>query len=270
MSSPSRSCTESASGNAVLATRRLNVVYRRGSAFARGGRVEALSGIDCQLHPGEILGIVGPSGSGKSTLGRCLALHEAPSRGQVLLAGVDAWGLGARERRRLRPQVQWVAQNPSAALDPRFDVATVLGEPLRYSRRLARRLWSGHIAELLRQVDLDPALAERPCQQLSGGQKQRLIIARALAARPRVLVFDEALAAVDAPQRHQLLHLLGRLRRRHGLSYVWISHDLATVARWASRILVIDGGRIVEEAVADRLLAAPQHATSRQLVESIG
>ncbi len=255
--------------DAVLETKHLGVVYHRGSSLARRQRVEALAGIDCRLHGHEILGIVGPSGSGKSTLGRCLAMHQEPTRGGVLLAGVDVWRLGGAERRRLRPGVQLVAQNPSAALDPRFDVAAVLCEPLRYSRRLPKTAWPAQVDELLRQVDLDPAMAGRPCQQLSGGQKQRLIIARALAAEPRVMVFDEALAAVDAAQRQQLLHLLATLRRRHGLSYVWISHDLATVARWADRILVIDGGRLVEEAPADRLLVTPQHATTRALVEAI-
>lgn len=266
MSGPQKPSTQAP---AALEAREVDVTYRRGSAFAQLPPVEALRQIDCRLGEGEVLAVIGPSGSGKSTLGRCLALYEPPTRGRVLVAGVDVWRLSAARRRRLRPRIQLVAQNPSAALDPRFDVGTVLEEPLRTTSDLPRTAWSEHIAELLRQVDLEPTLVGRPCQQLSGGQKQRLVIARALAARPRVLVFDEALAAVDGDQRDSLLCLLADLRGRHGLSYVWISHDLATVARWAHRCLVIDDGRLVEEASAADLLTAPQHPTTRALVEAL-
>lgn len=253
----------------VLETHQLGVTYRRSSGFGNGPRIDALNGVDLRLNRGEILGIIGPSGSGKSTLGRCLSLHQPPTRGRLKILGEDPWLLRERQRRRRRPGVQWIPQDPAAALNPRFDVEQVLAEPLRHAAGLRSHACSQRIDELLLAVELSPAIRRRPCQRLSGGQKQRLVIARALAAEPHTLVFDEALAAVDGPQRRQLTQLLQELLSADNLSYVWISHDLHAVAGWTHRILILSAGRIVEEATPDRLLSAPRHPTTQALVEAL-
>lgn len=258
----------------VLEAHNLGVTYRRGSLFGRRQPVQALDDVSFHLDQGEILAVVGPSGCGKSTLARCLALHTRPSRGRLMLEGEDPWTLSSRQRRQRRPRVQWVAQSPAAALDPRFDVTRALVEPLRCATRhgiprLSPNATEERVEALLQQVDLSPSLCHRPCHHLSGGQKQRLVIARALAAKPRILIFDEALAAVDGAQRRHLMELLRRLRESQNLSYVWISHDLQAVAAWAHRVLVLDHGRLVEEATAESLLTSPQHPVSRALVEAL-
>lgn len=252
--------------------------------WGSGATVQALQDIDLCIAAGEIVGVVGPSGSGKSTLARCLTLQKPPSQGRVDVLGVDAWQLPAGQMQKLRPKVQQVNQSPAAALDPRFTVHRALSQPLRCraaqpgarhldrqqrgARHLDRRTHASRVHELLQAVDLDPSLASRPCHALSGGQKQRVVIARALAAEPRVIVFDEPLAALDAPQHHRLLGLLRHLHRRHDLTYVWISHDLHTVARFAQRVLVLDHGRVVEQGPSQQLWQDPQHAVSRALVEA--
>lgn len=259
----------------LLETQRLSVVYRRGTVWGRRAApaVQALHDLDLRLAAGEILGVVGPSGSGKSTLARILALHEAPTTGRLYLQGVDPWRQSSPQRRRLRPRVQLIAQSPAAALDPLFTVAQAVEEPLRYAApwagqgRSAARRQRG--LELLHQVDLAGTLAQRPCHALSGGQKQRLILARALAAEPRALVFDEALAAVDGPQRHRLTDLLRRIHREQRVGMVWISHDLVSVAALAQRVVVLDQGRAIEETTPKGLLEAPRHATTRAMVEAL-
>ena len=258
----------------VLRTRQLAVVYRRGTLWSHGASVQALHPVDLCIHTGEIVGVVGPSGCGKSTLARSLALREAPSQGSVEVLGVDAWKLSPRELRALRPKVQLVDQSPAAALDPRFTVARALSQPLRSgasqqgARPLEPQARKARVQELLQSVDLDPDLAPRPCQALSGGQKQRLVIARALAAEPRALVFDEPLAALDAHQHQRLLDLLRDLHQRHDLTYVWISHDLHTVADFTQRLLVLDRGRVVERGSSRQVWQAPEHAVSRALVDA--
>lgn len=257
----------------VLRAHRLGVTYHRGPLWGSGVSVQALDDVDLGLASGEIVGVVGPSGSGKSTLARCLTLREAPSQGRLEVLGVDAWQLPAARRHTLRPNIQLVDQSPAAALDPRFTVERALSQPLRYRAapgvpRLDPVALGARVHELLRTVDLEPDLGRRPCHTLSGGQKQRVVIARALAAEPRVLIFDEPLAALDAYQHHRLLHLLKDLHRRHSLTYVWISHDLQTVVDFVQRVLVMDHGKVVEEGTSRQLWQEPRHAVSRALVEA--
>lgn len=232
-------------------------------------RLLAVDDVSLSLEPGRTLGIVGESGSGKSTLARIIADLTPASSGEVRLQGSALSGLSSAERRDRRRQVQYVYQNPFSSLDPRFTLERIIAEPLaafRVGDRAARRT---EVARLLELVALPAAYAGRTSVELSGGQRQRVAIARALALSPRLLVLDEPVSALDVSVQEQVLELLLELQERLGLSYVFISHDLAVVRLLADRTAVIQRGRVVEEGPTERIFTDPQHDYTRSLLAAI-
>jgi peptide/nickel transport system ATP-binding protein len=235
----------------------------------RHGAQLTLDRVSLAIAPGEVLGLVGASGSGKSTLARSLLVLDGRPDGRVMLDGAsvdDARGTGLRA---LRRRIGFVFQDPAASLDPRWTVAEIVTEPLRLGGERDRAALDAAARALLGRVALDAALLGRLPHQLSGGQQQRVAIARALAARPLLLVCDEAVSALDVSVQAGILELIGGLARDEGLACLFISHDLEAVRRVADRVAVMDGGRIVECAPTARLYAAPAHPHVRALMDAV-
>lgn len=217
----------------------------------RFGETEAVSEASFVVPQGRTLGIVGESGSGKTTLARIMVGVERPDAGELRWAGA--------------PRVQLVHQNPLGAFDPRWTIDRSLREALA-AGGVPRALRSARVADLMREVDLDPALAARRPIALSGGQRQRAAIARALAAEPEVLVLDEPVSALDPSVRERVLQLLVRLQRERRLTMVFVSHDLDVVGAVADEVLVMQDGRIVEQGATGAVFAAPQHPFTKELL----
>ena len=236
----------------------------------RGGSVRALDDVSLALWPGEILGVVGRSGAGKSTLARLLLGLERPDEGTVAYAGRDLTSLVARDARRMRRAVQAVFQDPTASLDPRQSVGTIVAEALAVHNLAPRAGRRGRSRELLAEVGLpgeDAFLARLP-RELSGGERQRVAIARALASRPEALILDEPVSALDVSVRGQVLNLLLLLQRRTGMAMLVIAHDVLLVARLCTRVLVLSGGRVVEEGPAARVLTRPAGPATAELLSA--
>lgn len=237
--------------------------------FARRA-LRAVERVDLDLMPGTTLGVLGESGCGKSTLAAMLTGQTAPTRGRVELLGRDLAGLDRRERRRAVRDVQLVHQDPTGALDPRMSVADSVAEPLHLHPDLVPRAGRrAAVLELLDLVGLDPDHADRLPHQFSGGQRQRVAIARALALRPRVVVCDEPVSALDVSVQAQVVNLLLRLQRDLGLAYVVISHDLSVVAHMADRVAVMYLGRVVEQGPARQVEDHPAHPYTAALHDAV-
>ncbi len=241
---------------------------------SRSGDVRALDGADLAVGEGEVVGLVGASGSGKTTLGRMMVRLDRPTEGVVAVEGRDLADADAAGLRAARKTVQIVFQDPYLSLDPRLSVGAAIAEPMRIhglggsSRAERRAAEAVRVPELLEAVGLAPSVASRRPATLSGGQRQRVALARALALEPRALVLDEPVSSLDPATGARVLALLEELRARRGLSYLLISHDLATVAAQADRVAVMDAGRIVESGPPARLLAAPGHPATRALARA--
>jgi len=248
---------------------RVHFPIRRGLFGRPRGAIRAVDGVSLDVAAGETLGLVGESGCGKSTLGNAILRIVRPSSGAIRLAGIDMAALDAAALRDARRRVQMVFQDPYASLDPRMRVGDSIGEPLAVhglaqGAELARR-----IGELLERVGLSPAHAVRFPHEFSGGQRQRLVIARALALSPALIVCDEPVSALDVSVRGQILNLLLGLQRDLGTAYLFISHDLSVVRHVSDRIAVMYLGRVVELASRDALFAAPMHPYTRALISAI-
>lgn len=229
----------------------------------------AVDQVSLQLAAGETLGLVGESGCGKSTLGRIAAGLLLPDSGQRLWCGEDVRQLDAAAQRRARLDVQLIFQNSHAALNPRLRSEQLIGEaPVVHGliRASERRDW---VIQLLQRVGLDASHIDRYPHQFSGGQRARLGIARALAVQPRLLICDEAVAALDVSVQAQVINLLLSLRTEFGLSMLFISHDLDVVRHLSDRVLVMHAGQIVESGATESVYHQPQHAYTRSLLESI-
>ncbi|WP_262348439.1 dipeptide ABC transporter ATP-binding protein [Cellulosimicrobium cellulans] len=239
----------------------------RGAAGARS--LVAVDGVSLRVDRGTTYALVGESGSGKSTTAR-LALHlEQPTAGRVRFRAEDVTGARGETLRRLRRGFQVVYQSPYASLDPRFTVAEVIAEPLRAYGVGTRAERADRVRELLADVALPADAARRSPRELSGGQRQRVAIARALALRPDLVVLDEPVSALDVSVQAQILDLLVRLQAEHGLTYLFISHDLAVVRRVADHVGVLHDGRLVEQGTAEQILLDPRQEYTRELVAAI-
>jgi peptide/nickel transport system ATP-binding protein len=230
----------------------------------------AVDGVSLQLREGEILGVVGASGCGKSTLCRAL-MGLAPVRGgAVRLQGQELGALRGRALRRARRSIQMVFQDPLACLNPRMTVGEAIADPLLIHGLASRPAARARARDLLEAVGLTPpeAFEQRLPRQLSGGQQQRVAIARALVLEPRVLLCDESVSMLDAEIQAEVLALLKGLQARLGLGMIFVTHDLSVASGFCQRLIVLDGGRIVEQGPGDRLLADPQAAITRTLVEA--
>jgi peptide/nickel transport system ATP-binding protein/oligopeptide transport system ATP-binding protein len=230
---------------------------------------KAVDGVSFSLSAGETLALVGESGSGKSTVGRLVLRLIEPTAGSVSFAGRNVSALSPSQLRAFRRDAQLVFQDPYASLNPRLTVGQMLAEPLALHGLVPSAKRNERIGDLLRMVGLEPRFARRYPHEFSGGQRQRLVIARALAVEPKLIVCDEPVSALDVSIRAQVLNLLGDLQQQLGLAYIFISHDLAVVKHIADRIAVMYLGRIVESASADALFSAPRHPYTRALLSAI-
>jgi peptide/nickel transport system ATP-binding protein len=263
---------------ALLEVRDLHVRYRaRGGAKRTGGlfnafrpgMVHAVNGVSLSLDRGEIVGLVGESGCGKSTLGRAILALTPTSGGSVHFDGFDVLGQDAKAIIAYRRRAQMVSQDPFASLNPRMTVFQTLAEVLMVHKICPRDKVHARVMDLLRQVGLPGEFVDRKGRSLSGGQCQRVGIARALAVGAEFIVADEPISALDVSIQAQILNLFSRLQREHGLTIIFVSHDLGVVRYLCRRVAVMYLGRIVEEGPAEDVFASPLHPYTRSLVEAI-
>jgi peptide/nickel transport system ATP-binding protein len=240
---------------------------RRG-LFAASRRVHALDDFSLAVNPGETFGLVGESGCGKSTLGRVLLQLDLPSSGEIRFEGRGVLGLGRAERKRVRRDMQMIFQDPYGSIDPRWTVGDVIAEPLLSYANLDRQALRGHVEELLNLVGLQPSYCTRYAHEFSGGQRQRIGIARAIALRPKFILADEAVSALDLSVQAQIINLFMDLRERLGLTCLFIGHGLHLVRHLSDRVGVMYLGRLVEVAPAEELFLRPAHHYSQALLAS--
>jgi ABC-type glutathione transport system ATPase component len=258
---------------ALLDAKNLRKSFRRSAGvFAErdGATIAAVDGVSLSLAPGETLAIVGESGCGKTTLARMLLRLVEPDAGELHFAGRDLLGARGMELRELRRQMQMVFQDPFASLNPRMRAGEIVGEPLAiHEPKLGRAERRKRAGEMLERVGLAADALTRYPHEFSGGQRQRIGIARALILRPKLVVADEPVAALDVSVGAQVLALLAELQREFALTYLFISHSLPVVAQLATRIAVMQAGRFVEEGPAEQVLSCPAHPYTRALLAAV-
>ncbi len=267
---------------ALVEIRNLTKIYPQGESVLGGkskGRneVRAVDDVSLDIHAGETLGLVGESGSGKSTLGRLILRLIEPTSGAIQFEGRDLLAATSAEMRRLRRDMQIIFQDPFASLDPRYRVEDIIAEPLiihgadeteRKGRDSSRATRRARVVELLRAVGLDDSILRRFPHEFSGGQRQRIGIARALALRPKFIVADEPVSALDVSVGAQIVNLLAQLQRDFRLTYLFISHSMPVVRYLSTRIAVMYRGRIVEVGPTEQITERPQHPYTRSLLEA--
>jgi peptide/nickel transport system ATP-binding protein len=247
----------------------------RSALMSPAGELLALQGVSFSLQAGRSLGVVGESGSGKSTLARLVMALDRPSQGQVWFRGQDVHAQSGQALKVLRRDFQMVFQDPYGSLDPRQKVLDIVSEPLHMlpdrltGRVLGRKELREHAEHALSEVGLRSGDLEKYPHEFSGGQRQRIAIARALITRPALIVADEPVSALDVSVQAQVLNLMMDLQQRLGLSYLFVSHDLAVVKLMCDDLLVLQGGRVVEQGPAGPMLRQPRQAYTRALLEAI-
>ncbi len=232
-------------------------------------QLQALDDVSFELHAGKSLGIVGESGSGKSTLARLVMALEAPTQGRVLLDGEDLHALTPQALRAVRARMQMVFQDPYGSLDPRRKVGQTVAEPLAVLHGASRAELRTRAAEVLDAVGLRAADLDKYPHEFSGGQRQRIAIARALITRPKLIVADEPVSALDVSVQAQVLNLMQDLQDTYGVTYLFISHDLSVVDLVCDEVIVLEGGRIVEQGDPDRIFQRPQHPYTQRLLAAV-
>jgi peptide/nickel transport system ATP-binding protein len=264
---------------ALIEVRNLTKIYEPsqdvlGGRSRTGHEVRAVDDVSLEIQAGETLGLVGESGSGKSTLGRLILRLIEPTSGSVLFEGKDLLSASNSEMRRLRRDLQIIFQDPFASLDPRYRVEDIIAEPLIIHKKIlqdsgaAKNGIRGRVIELLRAVGLDESILKRFPHEFSGGQRQRIGIARALALRPKFIVADEPVSALDVSVGAQIVNLLAQLQREFGLTYLFISHSMPVVRYLSTRIAVMYRGKIVEIGSAEQITERPAHGYTRSLLEA--
>jgi oligopeptide/dipeptide ABC transporter ATP-binding protein len=241
----------------------------RGVLFAKTvGLIRAVDGVSFAIGRGETFGLVGESGCGKTTTARLLLRLERPTGGRIVFEGRDVAQLTGRDLRAYRAAVQAVFQDPWSSLNPRMRVGAIVAEPIEINEPVARSTVRARVSEVLVQVGLQPTDGELYPHEFSGGQRQRIAIARALTLRPRLIVLDEPVSALDVSIRAQVINLLKDLQEQYGLSYLLIAHDLSTVWTLSERVGVMYLGRIVELAAVDEVLQKPLHPYTKALLSA--
>ena len=253
----------------------------RAGLFQPAGALQALSDVSFTLQPGKSLGIVGESGSGKSTLARLVMALDTPTEGQVVFQGVDVHHTHGPALRQLRSGFQMVFQDPYGSLDPRQKVLAIVTEPIRtlhhasggrsecHERADSQAELRDRAAEALNEVGLRTADLDKYPHEFSGGQRQRIAIARALITRPALIVDDEPVSALDVSVQAQVLNLMMDLQDRYGLSYLFVSHDLAVVNLMCDDVLVLQSGRVVEQGPAEQIFQQAEHPYTRALLAAV-
>lgn len=241
----------------VLEVRHVSSYYRQDHNILRhsGSRKQVLRDVSFDLYPGEILGLVGESGSGKTTLSRAILGMLSDYEGEII-------------HHSSRPQM--VFQDPFSSLNPAYPISWILEEPLRVAGGLTAEQRKRTVLEMLDKIGLGAEFASRKPHELSGGQRQRISIASAMITRPRLIIADEPVSALDVTIQAQILQILLDLQKEYGLSYLFISHDLNVIYQICSRVLVMKGGEIVEQNTVDELFSHPQHPYTKQLLEAAG
>jgi len=253
------------SGRRLLDVDGVTVEYPRGR---RTPPLRAIDGVSLTVHPRETVGLVGESGSGKSTLGRAILGLVAVRSGRITFDGHDITHARARDRRRLSTDLQVVFQDPYSSLNSARTVADTLAEPLRVHERLSRAEVRGRVHAMLDRVGLFADAAGRYPRHFSGGQRQRIAIARALMLSPRLVICDEAVSALDLSIQAQILNLLLDLQEELGVSYLFISHDLAVVRHMSHRVVVLHDGKVVEAGTTEQVCDEPREPYTRALLAS--
>ena len=248
---------------------RVHFPVRGGVMLRQTGAVRAVDGVSLSIQPGETLGLVGESGCGKSTIGKALVRLLKPTSGSIHFNGTDISHSSQRALRPLRRDIQMIFQDPAESLDPRMSVRSIIEEPYiihGLGTRTQRTEW---VNEMLDRVGLPASSAERYSFEFSGGQRQRIGIARALALKPKLIVCDEPVSALDVSVQSQILNLLVELQRDFGLSYLFIAHDLSVVKHVSDRVAVMYLGKIVELASSEKIYQDPRHAYTKALLSAI-
>lgn len=256
----------------LLSVRDLRVHFpvRSGILQTVTGSVKAVDGISFDIPRGTTLGLVGESGSGKTTAGRAILKLIEPTSGSVRFEGQDIAPVKGRQLRELRKRMQIVFQDPAGALNPRMRVGDIVGEPLRVHRMLSSpEAIRQRVAQVLDRCGMPPAAADRYPHEFSGGQRQRLVIARALATEPAFIVCDEPTSALDVSIQSQIINLLRELQADLGLTYLFISHDMAVIRHMCDEIAVMYRGKIVERGPRDQVLRDPADAYTRKLLSAV-
>ncbi|MBO9420831.1 ATP-binding cassette domain-containing protein [Labrenzia sp. R4_2] len=249
--------------------KRLDIAEKVAQKLGAGIREEIVHAVDevnLIVKEGEVLGLVGESGCGKSTLGRVVAGIHAPSSGQLLFQGQDVATMSRADKKAATLAIQMIFQDPFASLNPRMRVEDIIGEAPQVHGVVSRSEASDYVDDIMKKVGLDPSLKRRYAHQFSGGQRQRIGIARALAVKPKFLVCDEAIAALDVSIQAQVINLFMDLREEFGLTYLFISHDLSVVEHIADRVAIMYLGRIVESASTEEIFSAPKHPYTKALL----
>lgn len=256
----------------LLKVDHLRVAYpvRSSILLRKTGENLAVSDVDFELSAGQTVGLVGESGSGKSTVARTVIGLVRPTSGRVLFQGQDITDYSPRQLKDVRRQMQMIFQDPYASLNPRLTVRDIIAEGWRVHRGLVpRSKWTAEAKDLLERVGLNPDYSDRYPHQFSGGQRQRIGIARALALKPKLIICDEAVSALDVSVQAQVLNLLDDLQRDLKLAYLFISHDLSVIEHICDRVLVLNDGVVVEEGTAEDLFRDPKDAYTRRLFAAV-
>jgi oligopeptide/dipeptide ABC transporter ATP-binding protein len=262
---------EDEASDAILRVKHLKKYFQIGGGMfgGRGLTIRAVDDVSFSVRPGETFGLVGESGCGKTTLGQTIIRLYDPTAGQVIFDGTDISKLGSREMRPYRRDIQMVFQDPSASLDPRMTVGSVISEPLNIFGVGSKNERTERVQELLSVVGLNSYFANRYPHEFSGGQRQRIGIARALALNPKLVICDEPVSALDVSIQAQVLNLLKRLQEQFSLTYLFIAHNLAVVAHISDRVGVMYLGKLVEIGEAREITERPRHPYTKALISAV-